>query len=293
MELDVSFEKPILTNLVKITQAQFDALHAQHIRWLEGVADADITSISDVDLSDINLSYLNLKFVVFTRVRFSGLIRFSNMYGVKFDQCDLSNCMIEYCNFNCVSFKYCTLYASEWRSTTMEQWHVDYSDLRELELTGSVFSLVHGWCSQISLSSYSIKSGSNEISVDIIQMCDPVIHINQRCPTHGRFIGWKKVLAMDSDAIARVVCICKLEIPASARRSSSLGSKCRADKAKVLEIRSISDGQKFNTAVSQWDPGFVYRVGEYVSVDNFDENRYNECAPGIHFFIDKQAALDY
>ena len=294
MELDVSFEKPILVNLEKITQEKFDALCAQHVCGIVGAAHNDFLSISDVDLSDINLDYLNLGFVVFTRVKFPDSIRFSNMYGVKFDHCDLSHCCIDYCNFGSVSFNCCTLYNSRWRYTNMLNWRADYSYLCELELTGCVCSMVKWWCSQISLDSYSITSGSNDISADIIKMCDPAVHVNQQCPTHGRFIGWKKVLAADPDTHEyRVVCICKLEIPASARRSSSLGSKCRADKAKVLEIRSISDGCKFKAAASQWDPSFIYRVGEYVSVDNFDENRYNECAPGIHFFIDKQAALDY
>ena len=30
-----------------------------------------------------------------------------------------------------------------------------------------------------------------------------------------------------------------------------------------------------------------------VEVDNFCENRWNECAPGIHFFINRQEAINY
>ena len=44
---------------------------------------------------------------------------------------------------------------------------------------------------------------------------------------------------------------------------------------------------------SNYDSSFAYRVGEIVSVDNFDTNRWNECAPGIHFFITRQEAVDY
>ena len=28
-------------------------------------------------------------------------------------------------------------------------------------------------------------------------------------------------------------------------------------------------------------------------VDSFDEDRFNECSSGIHFFITKQEAIDY
>ena len=36
-----------------------------------------------------------------------------------------------------------------------------------------------------------------------------------------------------------------------------------------------------------------YKVGELVIPDSFDENRWNECSHGIHFFINKQNAINY
>ena len=36
-----------------------------------------------------------------------------------------------------------------------------------------------------------------------------------------------------------------------------------------------------------------YKVGEDVLPDSFDENRWNEYSHGIHFFINKQEAIDY
>lgn len=46
-------------------------------------------------------------------------------------------------------------------------------------------------------------------------------------------------------------------------------------------------------AYSGYDSEFEYRVGEIVKVDNFDTNRWHECAPGIHFFITRKEAVDY
>ena len=46
-------------------------------------------------------------------------------------------------------------------------------------------------------------------------------------------------------------------------------------------------------AVSNYDSDFFYRVGETVKVDDFCTDRFEECAPGIHFFINKQEAIDY
>ena len=104
------------------------------------------------------------------------------------------------------------------------------------------------------------------------------------CPTDGSFIGWKKASGY----------IVKLQIPEDARRSSAGGEKCRCDKAYVAEIQN-ADGTKADIEAihSSHDNNFVYAVGVTVKVSDFDDNRWNECAPGIHFFIDRRAAVEY
>ena len=101
----------------------------------------------------------------------------------------------------------------------------------------------------------------------------------------GSFIGFKKV---------RNNLIVELEITEDALRSSATGRKYRCSKAKVLSITNI-DGtdSDVDSARSLWDPDFVYTVGETIEVPNFDTNRWNECAPGIHFFITRQEAVDF
>jgi hypothetical protein len=44
---------------------------------------------------------------------------------------------------------------------------------------------------------------------------------------------------------------------------------------------------------SYYDSEFIYKVGELVTVDNFCEDRWKECAPGIHFFITPEEAARY
>lgn len=104
------------------------------------------------------------------------------------------------------------------------------------------------------------------------------------CPTEGSFIGWKK-------ASGHIV---KLRIPEDARRSSATGHKCRCDKAYVMEIQNM-DGTRAteDTVRADHDKNFVYTVGATVEVPDFDDNRWSECAPGIHFFIDRRAAVEY
>lgn len=65
------------------------------------------------------------------------------------------------------------------------------------------------------------------------------------------------------------------------------------NEADVIEITSIDGKEKYTEAVSDRDADFVYKVGEMVSVDDFCENRWEECAAGIHFFMNRKEAVDY
>ena len=103
-------------------------------------------------------------------------------------------------------------------------------------------------------------------------------------PECGSFIGWKKVGKF----------IIKLKILESAKRSNATGRKCRCSAAEVLEIQYL-DGTKagFNKIHNNSFCGADYIVGEIVTPDSFDDDRWNECSHGIHFFITRQEAVDY
>lgn len=109
------------------------------------------------------------------------------------------------------------------------------------------------------------------------------------CPCSGSFIAWKKAYSLFGKAY-----LVKLLIPDDARRSSATGRKCRADKAEVLAIEPIESVPVIVDKVrSRYDPDFYYQVGQRITIPDFDTDRFNECAPGIHFFINRQEAIDY
>ena len=103
-------------------------------------------------------------------------------------------------------------------------------------------------------------------------------------PEYGSFIGWKKVGNY----------IIKLKIPDNAKRSNATVRKCRCSEAEVLEIQNL-DGTKAEISEIYNDNycGTNYVVGKTVIPDSFDDNRWNECSHGIHFFITRQEAVDY
>ena len=101
----------------------------------------------------------------------------------------------------------------------------------------------------------------------------------------GEFIGWKKL----PNGI-----MVKLKILEDSKRSRANGDKCRCDKALVLEFQNIdSTPSNEKEYTSNVYAKCIYKVGEIVYADSWDDNRWNECSHGIHFFIDRQSAVNY
>ena len=149
------------------------------------------------------------------------------------------------------------------------------ADLRGADLSGADLS-------GADLSGADIR-GANLRGADL-RGAKEVPFVPFACPSDGSFIGWKKVNN----------CLVKLEIPEDARRCSCTSQKCRCDKARVLGIIGLESGKEITEIVNTlYSPYVTYKVGEMVYPDSFDENRWNECSHGIHFFINKQNAIDY
>ena len=175
---------------------------------------------------------------------------------------DLSYLELSYQNLSYANLSYAILPYAKLRYTILRG-----ADLHEAELDGSD---LYG----------ADFSGANMLDVS----CSGTFAL-MMCPEEGAYIGWKK---------CRDELIVKLQITEDALRSSATSRKCRASKAVVLAIENI-DGTNADVdyAVSIYDRTFKYVVGETVEVKDFDRDRWNECAPGIHHFITRQEAVDY
>ena len=92
----------------------------------------------------------------------------------------------------------------------------------------------------------------------------------------GDLIGWGK----KSGAIV------KLLIPADAPRSCATTRKHRAAWVNVLEI----DGDVTRLEHSTEYGDVVYEAGEITHADSWDEDRWQECSHGIHFFLTREEA---
>lgn len=179
---------------------------------------------------------------------------------------DLSNADLRWSSLEYTNLKYANLTGAD----------LSYADLRGANLYGA--NLSNARFTRADFTQACLNKAKLDGAIDLEEA------IPLACPDTGRFIGWKI-------ASGKLV---KLEITDDALRSSAASRKCRCNKAKIVGIYELDRSKSERSSIaSNFDKTFIYKVGETVSVDNFDTNRFNECAPGIHFFITMQEAINY
>ena len=174
-----------------------------------------------------------------------------------------------------VDFSYCEL-----NHTDLSHTNLSGAYLRGAILRGADLSYANLSCANLR---GVYLSGAN-LRGAYLSGAEGVPYIPMVCPEEGDFIGWKRA----GDKIV------KLHIPQDALRSSATTRKCRCNKAEVVEIYNINGTIADERIVSSiYDSSFTYEVGKTVEVQDFDNNRWEECTRGIHFFINRQEAINY
>ena len=266
---------------MKFTEAELKIVLEKHAFWLGNnpngtradLRDADLSGadLSGADLRGANLRGADLSDANLRDASLGGVdIRGSNLRGANLYRADLGGADIRYANLRDaslggVNLGWASLYGADLRDADLRGADLSDADLRGADTRGA------------NLRDADLRRADLDGAVNV--------NVPLMCPEKGSFTGFKKV---------RGNYIVELEILADAMRSSATGRKCRCSKAKVVSITN-PDGSKAEetSARSGWDPNFIYSVGEIVEVKDFDTNRWNECAPGIHFFITRQEAIDY
>ena len=156
-----------------------------------------------------------------------------------------------------------------------------YADLRYANLRAA--NLSYADLSYADLRSADLRAAdlraANLSSADLREVKNAELVIAQTLiVSDGPMFGWKKC----QDNV-----IVKLFIPSKAARSNATGRKCRAERAKVLEVIGAEKG------VSIYDAKTLYEAGKWVHCDKWNPDRWEECGGGIHFFITRAEAEAY
>ena len=211
--------------------------------------------------SGVNLRGVDLRGVDLYEVDLREIdLRDADLRGVDFSCANLSGASLSGANLSGANLSGASLRGTNLRGTNLRGAYLRDADLRSADFRGA------------NLRGMDPHDAKNT----------PFIPMNL---PEGEFIAWKK---LPNGLIA------KLKILEDSKRSRSTSDKCRCDKAMVLEFQN-ADGTK--SEIKEYTSNIYYEckyeVGKIVEADKWDEDRFNECSHGIHFFIDRQSAVDY
>ena len=256
-----------------------------HLHWLKQDVDGweeMRANLDGADISNTDLRFANLKYAILNDINFYK----SNLRGANLCTTSLQHTNLSYADFRGATLNDTYIFNSNFA-------HADFGDA----------SLIGAYLSHSNLTKADFQ-GANLAWADLrncvfddtdLRDCNfmyanlrgskYVPYIPLQCPSDGAFVGWKEVNNV----------LIKLEIPADAKRSSATTNKCRCDKAKVLGFYNTLGTEELNITelVNNKYEECKYVKGEMVYPDFFDEDRWNECSHGIHFFVNKQDAINY
>ena len=258
----------------RITTEQLNKILTKHAEWIKscGVKGAR-ANLWNADLSCTDLRNADLRGAcLWNAILWGADLSGANLWGADLRNANLEGANLEGANLCDADLNDANLSSAFLRGADLRRANLWCADLCDADLRGANLK-------------YAILEGANLCDADL---CDAKINFHIACPEKGSFIAFKKAGNNYNNYIVELL------IPEDARRCSATSKKCRCDKAKVLSITKIdgtSDG--VDTVYSMYDETFAYKIGETVEVKNFDDNRWNECSTGIHFFLTRQEAVEY
>ena len=276
--------------LREISEEELTEVLREHEKWLDSNrkegkrADLSYTDLSGAYLFEANLSRADL-----SRANLSGAdlsranLSRANLFGVDLSGANLFGADLSGADLSKADLSGAYLFV------------VDLSEASLFEIDLSEANLLRANLFGVDLSKANL-SGANlhyanlcNTKLENVKYDDATQYFALQCPKKGEFVTYKKAY----EPISGLSCIVKLLIPADALRSSATTKKCRCNKAKVLSITDLDNTEVYQEAFSRYDTTFIYKVGETVEVSDFDKDRWEECAPGIHFFMRRMDAVNY
>lgn len=287
-----------------INQDQIREMYDKHSLWMSGEKGGEKACFKDAILNNICFQGTDFPYADFSN---------ASINDCDFSEVCLDNANFEHTNMNRTNFFRASLRNTSFFEAQVYNTQFRYALFQEAQLSDAFFGRCDFCDAKIIMSKLSHTSfdGANLKNVNfqhshlietdfcganltstrleyaIMHNCkhdETTSFFALQCPETGSFIGYKQAEGY----------IVKLQIPAKAKRSSATSRKCRCSEAKVLGIyRQNGKKAPINIIHSSYDYYFNYKVGETVRVKDFDENRWNECSTGIHFFLTFEEAKNY
>ena len=229
--------------------------------------DLSFADLRSIDLEGANLKGANLRFACINGAMLTGAnLEKANLSNSDFDNTVLIHANLKEANLEGANLRYACILGAKFNNANLKDANLSERSFAGANLDGANFEGAN-------LEGADLRFAEN-VPDDAMPLA---------CPATGAFIAWKKV---DCKLV-------KLEIPEDAKRSSATTNKCRCSKAKVLAVTNLFETRTYKEVANYNYEPLIYKVGEMVYPDSFDENRWKECSNGIHFFMDKNEAINW
>ena len=258
-----------------MTSEELQNIIKSHEKWLNSDGGSgERANLYYADLSDFNLRNINLHRANLSR---------ADLRNANLRNADLCDANLSYADLSNADLSNAKLIDTDLCHTILRGTDLSYANLYNANLIGA--NLNNAILCGANLRGANLNNAKlSDADLSKLIYDENTAFYALQCPETGSFIGYKKARGY----------IVELEILADAKRSSATSRKCRCSAAKVLSITTVSGrSTKVKEIASNRDPDFIYRVGEIVRVDCFDEDRWNECSTGIHFFTTRSEAERY
>lgn len=210
--------------------------------------------LKEIEICDMDLTNWDLSNIDFALASF---------HRLKLDGANLEDS-----NFYNALFDECTLPGANFKNANLQNATLRYVDMSGCNIEGANF--------------YSAVLENAKL--DGVVFDKDTKWFKLYCPEKGAFLGYKKCF---NDRLVQLL------IPADAKRSSATLPTCRCNRAKVLSIKSFDYKENYKEASSLVDDDFIYRVGQWVEVKDFNEDRWRDSTTGIHFWMTREEAKNY
>ena len=212
----------------------------------------------------------SFKALILSAIKAGANLSGADLWSANLRSADLWSANLRSADLRSANLSGADLSGANLRSADLRDANLRSADLQGANLRGA--NLQDAYLSSANLQDADLSSAKN--------ISDRLNAETSIVPETGGFQGWKKC---QNNVIVR------LRIPASAKRSSATGRKCRAERALVLEVIGAEIGE----SQYKYAPKVIYKKGKVVACNAWNPDRWAECGGGIHFFLTRYEAENY
>lgn len=287
--------KDDVTQLTVLTQFDVDNMLQEHLHWLNKDCKDWIhkrANFSNCKLEYVDFSYKHCQGAIFNNTRIE-YARFTNtiLIHTSFKNSYIKNTNFSNAILSDASFANAELTFTDFTNAMLIGTIFCHANMRTTSFKKSMLNeaiFTHAICSHVDFLSSSCNNANFKLA-DIIKADFEYANIHNAVFDETESVRYGQILKEPMLGYKKTFenVVITAEIPAGAIVFSINNSKCRTNKAKIIDMNG------YKVLCSHYNTNFQYTLGQQIEIDNFDMLYNVECGAGFHFFKTRDEAIAY